>query len=53
MAAALKKNCARMAESAEKLRRLEQVILGRLSRKGLTISGTAARTVSLGTSIFP
>ena len=35
MAAALKKNCARMAESAEKLRRLEQVLLGRLSEEGI------------------
>ena len=35
MAAALKKNCARIAESAEKLRRLEQVILGRLSEEGI------------------
>ena len=38
MAAALKKNCARIAESAEKLRRLEQVLLGRLSEEGIDYS---------------
>ena len=35
MAAALKKNCSRMAESAEKLHKLEKVLLGRLSEEGI------------------
>ena len=35
MAAALRKNCARMAESSERLHKLEQVLLGRLSDEGI------------------
>lgn len=35
MAAALKKNCERMSESSERLHKLEQVLLGRLSEEGI------------------
>ena len=35
MAVALKKNCERMSESTERLHKLEQVLLGRLSEEGI------------------